>query len=689
MKSINKMYFNMRTKSLLWLVTIILIGTSPAHGREQVYFESDTLFEKNNTLYAKGNVKFRQNNYLICSQSADYNTVNGALSFADDVQISMKEGEFTGQAVDYNVQTNEAAIHSFDGTINDTNLRIYGEQIHLTPQDFFISSVYITSCPVESEDWKLFQDITKIDRLEKETEVSNAVFFLGDIPIAYLPYWRFYYGEEAKTGFLSPDISIKSSGIGGKTPYYFRIADNIDMTMTPNFDTEYGFELGNQLRFLTDEMSGEIEINHVLDDSRGRQLIKLESNANAAYKTSPWRWWINGSNISDDDYYKNFGETAEETSQRNLPRVIGISYNRDTWRVRMDVKTYKTLDSDLIPPSQMLPQITYHYNKDDLRHHFRYTRFKNPYSATPDTDRLLFNNELNSDYQIKNFNIHSSLGINGGYHIIDKQKNQFVLVPHVQLETEYHQNFTWNEKSDSHILWRTALMYAPYRKQNEIIPYTTRGLASSLSNIYEWNRFIGGDRYGDISALTYGFEHRLYNVGHEYFFLGVGQRYYFSKPRVSLPWQQQQKSGAGNLLMESYFNEGDKWRIKSDAEFNTQTGTTERFYIDLNWRSTKKKFKFGYLTDTSETIVAGFSTPLFSRVEGSYDIDYSLTNNQATQSRLSFNIEDDCGCWELHLGFVNRVISADKRNSEFKVGIVFSGLASVGKQYDNDFDAIE
>lgn len=682
----------MRKNYLLGLVAIILVISLPAAAREPIHFESDTLKEKKQILHAKGNVKFRQGQYQICSQSADYNRSTGDLFFRDDIEINIPEGEFSSQAIDYNVQTSKGSINNFRGTLNQSQLRLYGKQLHLTPETFFLSSANITSCPTKDVDWLVKQSEATVHRAAQEVELTNAILYWGSVPLVYLPYWRFYYGEDPKTGFISPDITIKSGRIGGSAPYYIRLADNIDFTIIPNYDTEYGLELGNQLRFLTEDVKGEIALNHVFfeDEERGYQSIDLKSNETATYKNSPWKWWLTGSNVSDHNYLRNFGDSTQETSKRNLPRIFGFAYTDQLWGVTMEAKTYKTIDDNLITPSQILPQITYNYADDNWQHRFHYSRFINTDANIPNTNRLLWNSELSHTYYIDKLNFQPSLGINSGYHMIDKKDNEFVLVPHVQLRANYLQNFSQTDSSEHQILWRTALMYAPHVQQDNIFAHTTQNLASSLSNIYEWNRFIGGDRYGDISALTYGFEHRFFDDDRERFFLALGQRYYFVRPRTLLPGQRRPNSGADNIFIETYFNIDDRWQLASDAEFNIQNGTTERFYFDLNWRaSNKKRFNVGYLSDESESFVTGFATPLFKRVEGSFNIDYSLSDSQISQSQLSINIEDDCACWTLHLGITNRVVGINDRDTKFSIGMVFTGLTSVGRQYNSDLESVE
>ena len=57
-----------------------------------------------------------------------------------------------------------------------------------------------------------------------------------DVPIFYTPYISFPVGDERKSGLLFPSFSHSgSNGYELDVPYYFNLAPNYDLTVTPSY----------------------------------------------------------------------------------------------------------------------------------------------------------------------------------------------------------------------------------------------------------------------------------------------------------------------------------------------------------------------------------------------------------------------------------------------------------------------
>lgn len=694
------MYCNMRKVISLtrfsFFILAMLLAPPITWGREPVYFESDFLQEKAETFYARGQVKINHRELEMCSNFASYNRFSGDVNLHEEVKMTLPEGTLAADNAKYNLKTGEGEFTHYQGSLHDSRVRFYGESILVHPQQFLLSTVRLTSCPTKDEDWLISQNKAVVDRERQEITVHNALFYLEELPVMYLPYWRFYYGNAPKSGFLKPDINIKSDGIEGKLPYYFRLADNRDLTVIPHYDSEYGFELGNQFRFLAPRLSGEIQLNQVFfePEARGWQYLQMQSNR----PLSPWHWWVEAEAVSDDFYLQNFGDDHEQTTKRNLPRRFGVSYTQDIWQADINFESYKTLGDEWQSPAQILPQINYHYADDGIRHRVQYSRFKSASSEM--VDRLLWGGQVEHRYDFPQFNIESAVGVETGYFSTDTT-NEMLVIPHAQLGLNSMQLLEPSNKSvqsgqsasskqDSNVLlWRLLYQYAPYKNQDNIPLSTTQALPSSLFNLYEWNRFLGGDRFGDINAMAYGVEYRSLKQGQETFFLALAQRYHFSETRVNLQGAKS-KAGGSNVFMHSELNVNKQWQLNADAEYNTGSGETERFYFDLNWHPTNERiFKLGYLSEETENFILGIASPIAERTQASFYVDYSLNDKKASVIKAFLQIEDDCDCWQLNMGIESRIIAASDRDTSFKIGITFSGLTSLGRSYNSHFDSIE
>ena len=88
------------------------------------------------------------------------------------------------------------------------------------------------------------------------------IFFLKykNVPVLYSPFFSFPLSNERHSGFLLP--SFGSSGESGtviSTPYYFNIADNMDITLKPTSFSGRGQMIEAELRYKTENSKTEIQ----------------------------------------------------------------------------------------------------------------------------------------------------------------------------------------------------------------------------------------------------------------------------------------------------------------------------------------------------------------------------------------------------------------------------------------------
>jgi LPS-assembly protein len=79
------------------------------------------------------------------------------------------------------------------------------------------------------------------------------------VPIFYTPYLSFPLGDERKSGFCSRARPFGHERLSRSGPYYFNLAPNYDLTLTPGNLSSRGVELGGEFRFLTSNSHGQIE----------------------------------------------------------------------------------------------------------------------------------------------------------------------------------------------------------------------------------------------------------------------------------------------------------------------------------------------------------------------------------------------------------------------------------------------
>ena len=83
----------------------------------------------------------------------------------------------------------------------------------------------------------------------------------------YIPYFTFPVNNQRKTGFLYPSISSSSkNGASIATPFYWNIAPNYDMTISPRLMTRRGLQLNTEFRYLTEKSEGMAYVEYLPSD---------------------------------------------------------------------------------------------------------------------------------------------------------------------------------------------------------------------------------------------------------------------------------------------------------------------------------------------------------------------------------------------------------------------------------------
>ena len=111
-----------------------------------------------------------------------------------------------------------------------------------------LDQVRYTSCPVGNEDWMLQASSINLDTKLQEGVAHHVIMRFKDVPIFYTPYISFPLGDERKSGLLFPSFGHSgNNGFELEVPYYFNLAPNYDLTLTPGVLSARGVQLGERV----------------------------------------------------------------------------------------------------------------------------------------------------------------------------------------------------------------------------------------------------------------------------------------------------------------------------------------------------------------------------------------------------------------------------------------------------------
>ncbi|MGJ5620660.1 LPS-assembly protein LptD [Sulfitobacter sp. MF3-043] len=251
-----------------------LLAAQDAPPAAAVLVADQVFITHDRTLVAQGNVEAFQGTTRIRAQSIRYSRQTGALIIEGPIVLS--EGDDTviladAAQLDQDLQT---GLLTGARLILDQQLQLAAVQINRVEGRY--SQLYktaVTSCKIcddgEAPLWQIRAKRVVHDQLEQQLFFDEAQFRIKNIPVFYLPRLRLPDPTlDRATGFLTPSIRTTSQlGTGLKIPYFIKIGDRRDLTVTPYLSSS---TRTLELRYRQAYRTGRIEFNGAVsrDDER-------------------------------------------------------------------------------------------------------------------------------------------------------------------------------------------------------------------------------------------------------------------------------------------------------------------------------------------------------------------------------------------------------------------------------------
>lgn len=382
------------------LLTLFLssLVANPSKASQDVEVLAQSVTKEGNVIHALGNVVLYSPKYLITADEAFYNHETGDLDLHGNV--TMQEGvSYASRSghtkINLNTDQGKASpLFFFDET---SNIWLQCENAILDAEHYITQKSIVSSCNTQDPDWKIEFSTGELNKESKWMHLYNPVFYAGDMPLFYLPYFSFSTDKTRRTGFLRPDIGVGSEGLYYLQPIYFAPAENWDMEVSPQIRTGRGEGLHSTLRFVDSKYSkGEISGGYFNEKAAYVQEENLKYNQHYGYKIMYERsallstkydnledgLWIDFNYLNDIDYYNTIDD---KNRAYNKLVTSKLNYYAKQENDYMGVYGKYYIDTSKISNDTTLQELpTLHYH-----------RFANP---------LVFDNLLYSiDYNAKNY----------------------------------------------------------------------------------------------------------------------------------------------------------------------------------------------------------------------------------------------------------------------------------------------
>lgn len=381
-----------------FLVAITMMHATENEAPQDVEVLAQSVTKEGDVVHAVGNVVLYSPKYLITADEAYYNYQTGDLELLGN--ITMLEGsEYASRSgqTKLNLKT-DAGIASkaffFDET---SNVWLKCDNATFDATRYLTQKSIVSSCNTQDPDWKIAFSSGELDKESKWMHLYNPVFYAGDVPIFYLPYFSFSTDTTRRTGLLRPDFGFGSEGFFYLQPIYFAPAVDWDVEVKPQIRTDRGEGIHTTYRFVDSAYSkGEMRFGYFREQEAYAVEKNLKNDEHYGYQMSYDRsallsthypeiedgLWLDINYLNDIDYYNTIDSSTRAYDKLAISRVNYYA-KRDLDYVGFYSKYYidttKTSNKDTL---QELPILHYH-------------RFSNSF--------LLDNLFYSLDYKAKNY----------------------------------------------------------------------------------------------------------------------------------------------------------------------------------------------------------------------------------------------------------------------------------------------
>ncbi len=559
------------------------------------------------------------------------------------------------------------------------------------------------SRPLTDSDWYIKASTMTLDQTTQIGVARNARIIFKGVPILATPYLSFPLDDSRKSGLLAPTLSVTSrNGIEFLAPYYLNLAPNYDLTLYPKVISQRGLQLGADARYLSPTYNGDFRVEGLPDDQLDQHRLRYALSTLNTFASGAWSGYLNASKVSDDNYFVDFSRTIAVSSQRVLPQDAAVTYSQPYWFLTVHELRYQTLQdpaNPIVPPYQKSPQLLLHAARLDVLGGFDFnldvdaTRFVHP--TLPSGDRYVFNPSVAFPILRPGWFVTPKLSYNATHYSMSDQ------APGVQ--REFNRALPTGSVDSGLVFERDTSLFGkallqtleprlfyvrtPYRNQDALPNFDSGITDFNFAQLFAENAFGGYDRIADANQLTAAVSTRFINTadGAEIFRAALGQRYYLSPQRVTIPGELPVDGKRSDVLAEVTGQISRDFTVDAGVQYSPVVRGVIRSNFGISYRPEPTKvFNVEYRYQQADAIQpigleqVDFSAqwPLFRNVYAVGRVNYSTVDRKPIETLAGFEYSG-C-CWVVRVVASRYVTGTQTATSTLFLQLELNGLARLG-----------
>lgn len=713
------------------LLALILLSSSPLHaqltcevqtfdfevpriadGSIEVVSEAAQIIKDELAVF-EGNVVITTNESIIRADSANLRENGKGIEASGNVTYTDELLKVESLGIEANAELELLQLQSTEYQIKGVNGRGGADLLSISSErGVILEDVSFTTCPKGNEDWKIQASEISIRKDMPFGEAKHTRFYVGGVPVFYLPYFAFPITTERQTGFLFPKIgSTGSTGLEYEQPFYWNIAPNVDTTLSARYMTNRGLQLKNEWRYLTENHYGELQLEYLDKDTDiGNDDARYFYRFSHQGKISDnWSITADISDISDNNYIVDLRSDYYNQADTHLYRQAGLSYFSENLDFNVFVRDFTTI-GNFDDNYRALPEAKLRYTTSlnewfefDIKSELAY--FDNRLDQRADALRFHIEPSISVPYQRAWGELLAEVSVMHTYYDQDiSGMNDTLLEESVERtlgQARFFASLIFERdqslaNSDYLVTFepKAQYLYTSYQDQSNIGLYDTTELLTTFSNLFRGQEFTGLDRINDNNQFTLGATARIIdNNNRERMVASVGQIFYLESAQLQ---DSQRLDNRSSVAAEVDWRINRNWFVHSDLQVGNDTNKVERSSFSTEYRLDENKLiqvNHRYIRELSDEKIDQFGVSVSWPINdnwhwvGRYYRDFE--RSRTTESFMG--IEYESCCWALRLT-VQRNLATRFNNdgvrdiNEFDSGIalqfVFKGMGSQDNKVD-------
>ena len=645
---------------------------------------------------ARGNVELFRADQHIATERVLYNPSTEVLTVPGAVDYRDQQIWFQGHEARYSFLEESGSFTRIHYGLTGSVANGSAERAELAGGNrSILHELDYTTCPGDKPDWQLYARKLELRHEEGTGTARGAKLTFKGVPVLYTPYFSFPIDDRRKSGFLYPNLGHASdTGFEVGVPWYWNIAANHDAVIEPRYFTDRGFMLTGEYRFLTQRTRGSFELDYLAndkqaDEERYRYLFRHYSSPRQRWRTS-----LIVDRVSDDRYYQDFGTSLGQTARQFLRSSAELRGVGRYWDLALTADDFQVIDESVLPrnePYRRVPRLLYWVDRPLTGNGLSFAldselvNFDRP-EGTVGTRADLYPS-LYWDMRRHWGFLKPAVGYRHVAYDLDLRGEEGDETPSTgTMIASMDAGLVFDRRTASGDLQtlepRLFYLYVPGKYQDDQPLFDTGEFTFGLSQLFNTNRFAGGDRQGDANQLSAAVSTRRFDgpTGQVLWSLSVGQIFYFSPREVQLDDAPVMDEDLSPFLAEFRWRPFSRLSAMAGAQWDWQGNDLDLGMFGIQYQGDdgrRAAFEYRYRRERVDQFDFRFFWPLTNQWRALSQVNYSFSDRDMLEFQAGVEYESCCWAVRTVLRRYLRNRDGDYRNAIY-IEFNLKGLASIG-----------